>query len=233
MRKTSFAAAFTLIELLVVMAIIAVLATLVLTQGPALLARAQMTATLNNERQLFLAAFQMATDGTANTDPSLGWPADITTPVTVTTLTAYCDKLVANNYMNVADLRKVLSAPGVNASVTGGTTDSSGAYSPITAISSPALKIYYVKEGQPSNTLFAATANYTYNTALTPSGNPYGDKGFVVLRKGGDASRFSKSQATGTDINFQNNVGRLPGDADGKLGTESSSGTGQNVLVSK
>ena len=63
--------AFTLIELLVVISIIAILA---LLAGPALtqaLTKGQMTGTMNNARQLYLAGFQMATDGAANSNPAL------------------------------------------------------------------------------------------------------------------------------------------------------------------
>jgi prepilin-type N-terminal cleavage/methylation domain-containing protein len=229
MKRKSFAA-FTLIEMLVVISIIVVLAAFA---GPAIfsaLTKGQMTASVNNARQLFLAGQQMSLDGTTNSDASLGWPGDITSPAAVTGVVAYCDKLVQNNYITAGDLQKIMSAPGVNATVTGGTTSGS-TYTPVTAISNPALKVYKLQEKNPSNTIFAVTNNYTYNTALTATGAPYGDKGFIVQRKGGDASIFKKGQATGSGTAFQSLVGRLPGDAEGTVGTESSSGAGQNVLT--
>jgi prepilin-type N-terminal cleavage/methylation domain-containing protein len=229
--KRNSSAAFTLIEMLVVISIIAVLAAFAVPALTSALTRGQMTGTVNNTHQLYLAAQQMALDGTTNSDSSLGWPGDITTPAAVTTLLAYCDKLVANNYLpSAGDLKKVLSAPGTTCAVTGGTTAADGTYSPITAIGTPALKIYRVHETNPPSTVFAVTANYTYNTALTPAGSPFGDKGFVVQRKGGDASIFKKAQATGSGTAFQSLVGRIPGDTDGTAGTESTSGAGQNVL---
>ena len=69
-NKYSSSRAFTLIELLVVISIIAILA---LLAGPALtqaLTKGQMTGTLNNARQFYLASFQMATDGSANSNPA-------------------------------------------------------------------------------------------------------------------------------------------------------------------
>jgi prepilin-type N-terminal cleavage/methylation domain-containing protein len=228
MKRTS---AFTLIEMLVVISIIAVLAAFAVPALTSALVRGQMTGTMNNSRQLYLAGQQMALDGTTNSDPSLGWPGDITSPAAITALSAYCDKLIANNYLQAADLKKILSAPGVNVSFTGGTTDNAGNYTPISGLTTPALKVYKVQDSNPSNTVFAVTANYTYDQALTTTGKPFADKGFVVQRKGGDASLFKKAQATGTGTTFQSLVGRIPGDADGTVGTESSA-AGGNVLTS-
>src|SRR5439155_17195186 len=107
--------AFTLIELLVVISIIAVLA---LLAGPALtqaLTKGQMTGTLSNARQLYLAGFQMATDGGANSDPNLSWPGD---DPALADLQGYCTKLVQNNYLKAGDLQKILNAPGANCAVT-------------------------------------------------------------------------------------------------------------------
>ena len=74
-NKTS--SAFTLIELLVVIAIIAILAALAVPALTSALAKAQMTGTMNNARQLYLAQFQMANDGAATGDATLAWPGDL------------------------------------------------------------------------------------------------------------------------------------------------------------
>ena len=205
---------FTLIELLVVMAIIAVLATLVLTQGPALLARAQLTSTMNNARQMYMAAFQMATDGTTNSDANLSWPGDDSN---LSTLEAYCNKLVQGDYLKAGDVQKLLTAPGANPTVNSTT---SGNTTSITLNGKCALKIYKAREVDASNGIFAASANFTYNTDLDNSKVPYGDKGFVIIRKGGDASSLRKSQATIKNYNndmtrYQNSVGVLPIPANG------------------
>jgi prepilin-type N-terminal cleavage/methylation domain-containing protein len=71
-------AGFTLIELLVVIAIIAVLAALAVPALTNALTRGQMTGTMNNARQLYLAGFQMATDGATNSDPEYSWPGAYT-----------------------------------------------------------------------------------------------------------------------------------------------------------
>ena len=69
--------AFTLIELLVVIAIIAILAALAVPALTSALSKAQMTGTMNNARQLYLAQFQMANDGAATGDASSAWPGDL------------------------------------------------------------------------------------------------------------------------------------------------------------
>ena len=79
-----------------------------------------------------------------------------------------------------------------------------------------ALKIYKVKGADPSNTIFAASSNYVYDTELNSHAVPFGDAGFVVVRKSGDAGVYKKKQATpaGYDNNaerFQAEIGALPG----------------------
>ena len=220
-------AAFTLIELLVVIAIIAVLAALAVPALTNALTKGQMTGTMNNARQLYLAGFQMATDGATNSDPNYSWPGDGTPP---TTLAEYCTKLVQNDYLKAGDLQKILNAPGANCVVT---TTGSGSTAAVALSGTSALKVYLVQDVSPSNTLFTATTNFVYNADLSPTAAPYGDKGFVVLRKGGDAGVFKKNQAkagTGTTAGatYQSTIGRVPGDTEGTLGSEDS-----KVLVQK
>src|SRR6188472_4793914 len=69
-KTNKSSSAFTLIELLVVIAIIAILAALAVPALTSALAKAQMTGTMNNDRQMYLAAFQMANDGAATNDSS-------------------------------------------------------------------------------------------------------------------------------------------------------------------
>src|SRR5213080_5204006 len=69
--------AFTLIELLVVIAIIAILAALAVPALTSALAKAQMTGTMNNLRQTYLAQFSMSNDGSATGASGLAWPGDL------------------------------------------------------------------------------------------------------------------------------------------------------------
>jgi prepilin-type N-terminal cleavage/methylation domain-containing protein len=218
MKKTS---AFTLIELLVVISIIAVLATLAVPAVTNALVKGQMTGTMNNARQLYLAGFQMATDGAANSDPNFAWPGDDAALATSSNLKDYAEKLIQNDYLKAGDLQKILSAPGATCTAT-----ATAANPPVlTLTGQSALKVYKVKDVDPANTIFASTSNYVYNATPTATAAPYGDKGFVVIRKGGDASTFRKNQATQANYSndaakFQGALGKLPGDPDGTPGSE-------------
>jgi len=212
--------AFTLIELLVVIAIIAALAAFAVPALTSALTRGQMTGTLNNARQFYLAGYQMALDGSSNSDPTLTWPGDDQSAATLN-LKLYCAKLIKNDYLKTGDLTKLLSAPGAACTVTATGPDANGDYTVAYAAGAPALKVYKVKDADAANTIFAATKNYTYDTALTSTTSPFGDKGFVVVRKGGDATILRKNNAvatSGQEGAFQSSVGKRPGDADGASG---------------
>lgn len=214
--KRNSSAAFTLIEMLVVIAIIAVLAAFAVPALTQALSRGQMTGTMNNARQLQLAGFQMATDGATNSDGNLSWPGNDPNVASLT-LEQYCSKLVQNDYLKAGDLQKILTAPGANCVVTPTTT---GGVTTVTLTGTRSgLKVYKVTDADPSNTIFVTTLNYVYDTLLTSTYSPYGDKGFVVVRKGGDAAIFRKNQASAA--NFPNGnafvaaVGKLTGTAEG------------------
>src|SRR6059058_3194256 len=167
--------AFTLIEMLVVISIIAVLAAFAVPALTSALTKGQMTGTLNNGRQLYLAAQQMALDGAANSDPTLVWPGD--DPTNIVTVTDYANRLIANDYLKPGDLQKLLNAPGTNATV------AANVGPPVTvtlAGANPAFKFFKVKDADSANVIFLETNNYTYNAALAVGTAPFGDKGFIV-----------------------------------------------------
>jgi len=222
MRKKN-SSAFTLIELVVVIAIIASLAAFAMPALTNALTRGQMTGSLNNVRQFYLAGYQMALDGASNSDPNLSWPGDDPNVATLT-VASYSAKLIKNDYLKPGDLTKLLTAPGAACTVTATGPDPNGDYTVTYASGTPALKVYKVHDADSANTLFAVTKNYTYDTALVASDSPFGDKGFVLVRKGGDASILRKNNATaitGQEATFQATVGKRPGDADGASGVSS------------
>lgn len=222
MRKKN-SSAFTLIELVVVIAIIASLAAFAMPALTNALTRGQMTGSLNNVRQFYLAGYQMALDGASNSDPNLSWPGDDPNVATLT-VASYSAKLIKNDYLKPGDLTKLLTAPGAACTVTATGPDANGDYTVTYASGTPALKVYKVHDADSANTLFAVTKNYTYDTALVASDSPFGDKGFVLVRKGGDASILRKNNATaitGQEATFQATVGKRPGDADGASGVSS------------
>jgi prepilin-type N-terminal cleavage/methylation domain-containing protein len=204
--------AFTLIELLVVIAIIAILAALAVPALTSALAKAQMTGTMNNARQLYLAQFQMANDGTATGDSDLAYPGDYPAG-TFTSLQDYVNKLVGKGYLKGADVGKILSAP--SASVT--LTVSAGPPESVAFTGgTSALKVHPVRDADPANTIFCTTRNYIYDTApIVANAVPYGQKGFIVMHKGGDGAVFKAGQADTTGWTnpqtFESNVGYKTG----------------------
>jgi prepilin-type N-terminal cleavage/methylation domain-containing protein len=202
--------AFTLIELLVVIAIIAILAALAVPALTSALAKAQLTGTMNNGRQLYLAQFSMANDGTATGDPKLAWPGDYLPALT--TLQDYTNTVVSPGYLKGGDIQKLYSAPSAACTV----ATNSGPPETVTLTGLSALKVYKLKDVDGSNTIFAATRNYVYNTQVNSGDVPYGTRGFMVIHKGGDASVLKAGQAQvaywGTCQQFKAGVGSLTGD---------------------
>ena len=187
------------------------------------LVKRDLTRTMNNGRQLYLAAFQMATDGAAKFDSNRAWPGGYP----AISFAEYCGKLALNGYLKPADLQRLLSAPGATCTVT-----MSGPPATLVLTGKSALKLYKVKASDPSNTIFAVSANYVYDTPLNPDSVPFGDAGFVVVRKNGDMGVYKKNQATiaGYDNDaekFQADIGALPGAAKGKV----EPGDGSTVLA--
>jgi prepilin-type N-terminal cleavage/methylation domain-containing protein len=225
MRNKHKPSAFTLIELLVVIAIIAILAALAVPALTSALSKAQMIDTMNNARQLYLAQFQMSNDGRATGDASLAWPGDLLAggflPRTGATLVDYANILLAKGYLKAGNAIKLFNAPTAvfTAIVNVGPPEQLAA-----ARGTAALKVYPVKDADPSNAIFAVTANYTYDIALFAHSVPYGTEGFISIQKGGNAATFSSGQATlagwggpGNEIKFQNQVGLKTGDAEGTV----------------
>ena len=97
-------------------------------------------------------------------------------------------------------MAKVFAAPGIQP------WDGSGQFNSRNS----AFKIYKVTDNDSDSTILLATKNYTYNQNLNdPQAKPYGDKGFVVVRKGGDGTAYKKQQGENTI-----QIGTLPGESD-------------------
>jgi len=170
--------AFTLIELLVVISIIAILASLAIPAVTGALTRGQLTSSLNNARQLQIATQTMAMDAfTSGEGP--GWPGD-----NGDSWGAFCQNLTQGKYLTESDLRKIVTAPGVQVPA--------GAFPP----SKSGLQVYSVKENDAGDSIFVSTFNWTGFAQLSADAIPYGDKGFVVFRKAGDGGVYQARQAT-------------------------------------
>lgn len=200
----------TLLELIVVIVVIAVLASLAVPRVTSDLVRGDLLCAVNNARQIHMATMAMAADGEANKDPSLGWPGDLKARGRIATVGDFVNILVRNDYLKPGDL-KVFSANEIK-SYPGGilSSGSNGVLVPAFTEEYNAFKVFLVKEGDTSNTVFLMSKNYSYNTPLNdPKAKPFGERGFVVLRKGGDASYLKKQQAK--TLNAHQLIGKLPG----------------------
>ena len=196
-------AAFTLIELLVVISIIAILASLAVPAITGALVKGQLTQTMNNGRQVYLATFQMANDNLSTGDPKLGWPGDLSQAAQnpVTTVKAFFERLMDYQYVNSSDVIKISNAPGV--------TTWDGSVGTFDGEKNCAFKIYQVTGGDGASNIFLATKNFTYNQDLDANKVPYKDKGFVVVRKGGDGAAYKPKQSKSVQT-----LGLLPGQTD-------------------
>ncbi len=176
-------AGFTWIEFLICLVVIGVLIALALPGTPGSgLRRGTMTQSLSNMKQLHLATQQMALDGQTTGDTNLGWPGD-----TGSSFAKWTTFLVQEKYLTKQDLAKLLSAPGVVVSPHN-----------IPTVNTTAVLVYAVSAKSPENTVFLSTANFTNTpTGGVPplkSARPYGEKGFIVFRKGGDGAILQPRQ---------------------------------------
>lgn len=167
---------FTLIELLVVISIIGILASLAIPAVSGALVKGQMTGTLNNARQLQLATFNLnlerETIGEEGAWPGVG-ASD--------SWSKYLDELT--NALTVNDIRKMFSAPGVAVPAS--------TYPP--TADQVALAVYNVGTVEDGSAIFITTRNRIAPTSpgspwATGDATPYGDKGVIVMRKGGDGA---------------------------------------------
>jgi len=188
--------AFTLIELLVVISIIAVLVSLALPAVAGAVTRAQLGQQSSNSRQIHIAQAQMALEAITTGDTNYGWVGDLG----LSSVQDFVNRLVTNDFIHPKDAVKIFSCPGITPGVA--TSNSVTISSTNTGFS-----IYQVKDKDPGVTVFITTKNYTWGQPLSKDAKPFGDIGFVVQRKSGDATVFRKSQATQTNL-----LGELPTD---------------------
>lgn len=183
----------TRIELLVTVVVTLLVLILVTTQcGTRAIVKSQMIAELSNMKELHLATEQMASDGYKEGKAGLNWPGD-----TGGTFSNWTTQLVQENYLTKKDLAKLLSAPGVIVSP-----------EDIPMVNTTAVLVYAVSTNSPESVVFLSSANFTNTPAggLPPlaSAKPYGNKGFVVFRKGGGGAILQSRQ---TGLHFTNIIG--------------------------
>ena len=188
--------AFTLIELLVVISIIAVLASLAIPAVTGALTRGQATQTLSNMKQLHQIAYTMAMDATTTGDTNVGWPGSMPSKTWAGWITN-----AVPGYLKTNDMAKLLSAPGITVPATA----TLSSLTPGQANNGRAVVLYQVAETNENTTVLFSSSNFTNNSsggdALSASSLPYGDKLYIVFRKGGDGSILQARQVGNTFTN--------------------------------
>jgi len=144
---------------------------------------------LSNAKQLYIVTRQMADDGEASGDKSLGWPGD-----TGSTFTNWQKQLVPA-YLGTNDFCKLLSSVGVSVSPS---------KFPLKAMSEGALIVYAVSSNSPPDTVLLSSANFTNSPAdgapLLKTAKPFGKRKFVVFRKGGDGALLVSKDVGKTNL---------------------------------
>lgn len=191
--------AFTLVELLVVISIIAILASLAIPAVTGALTRGQATQTLSNMKQLHQVAYTMAMDATTTGDTNVGWPGGMPNKTWAGWITN-----AVPGYLKTNDMAKLLSAPGITVPATA----TLSSLTPGQANNGRAVVLYQVAETNENTTVLFSSSNFTNNSsggdALSASSLPYGDKLYIVFRKGGDGSILQARQVGST---FSNVIG--------------------------
>lgn len=180
-------AAFTWVEMLVVIFVVTVLILLALPPITSGHGYSPRTATLSNMKQLQLATQSMALDGVTTGLTNLAWPGSIDSTF------ANWAKSIVPDYLPTNDFCKLLSASNF----------------PVDPRTLPtknqnAILVYAVNEEQNGKHVFLTTANFT-NTptggkALRANAKPFGDKFFVVFRKGGEGAILLANQVGDTNL---------------------------------
>jgi type II secretory pathway pseudopilin PulG len=179
-------AGLTWVEIVIALFVVCILAALAF---PVIaIPRCKNVYVLSNMKQLHLATQQVALDGITTGDKSLGWPGD-----KGGTFTNWLAQIVPN-YLSTNDVCKLLSGPGKI--VPEGKLPQS--------MRDSAVLVYAVSEASPTNAVFLTSANFTNTPSgglpLVRSAKPYGDKGFVVFRKGGDGAILLRNQVGQTNL---------------------------------
>lgn len=183
---------------IVVAALVAVLVWAAIPQITICVIGGPVLRTVSNGRQIFLASFNMAQDALQSGDPLLGWPGELAFSAAnpVTDLPAFVERLVQFDYVKRSDVGQLFAAPEVP------TYSGAGKFTGTNS----AFKVYLVTGTDVNNTVFLGTKNFTFNRGLDAAAVPYGDKDFVMVRKGGDAVSLHKQQALDPNI-----IGYMPG----------------------
>jgi hypothetical protein len=139
-------------------------------------------------KTLHLVAREMEFDGSKTGNTNLGWPGD-----TGGSFTSWTAQILKGGYLTTNDLCKMLSAAGCIVP-----------QGKIPPMNDTAVRVYAVTKDSPGDAVLFTSGNFT-NTptggeALSPSAKPFGNRAFVVFRKGGDGSVYLPRQTGQTNL---------------------------------
>jgi prepilin-type N-terminal cleavage/methylation domain-containing protein len=181
MKIPSHLRAFTLIELLVVITIIGILATIAIPAIGNAVDKAKLTASMKSAQEFSKGWYLALVDVEGGGDTNVAaWPG--------TNLNFWYQSLT--NYISTNDLIKIFSAGDVRVT---GWTDAGPQNS--------AYYVYAVSDSSPGDAILMTTKNWLApasgaGPALTRDSKPFGDKGAIVIKKGGSAQIINARQAT-------------------------------------
>ena len=155
-----------------------------------MLARGQMTQTLNNTRQLYTATFQWTLDNQTTRESSVRWTCSNTIPLT---FEQWRNGLVSGDYMKEADMTKLLSH-------TKNTKEERFWFDKKIVKTENIISVFAAAEADAPDTLLFATKNWHGISVTNLSGELFDDKGFIVFRKGGDGAILSPQQSTAANL---------------------------------
>lgn len=192
---------FTLIELLVVIAIISILATILVPAVQNGLVQAKLASVMSNGRNIYLAIASRDMEDVLSTERA--WPASTgkgsDPEEEYADSTAYFEWMVTNGLLNV-DF-SFFAAPGVSAELSTNVADfaaENNAWA-ITADvgtstkdTTPVLMTRNIGDGSGGD-LTKLPDPETDSANLNSDVEPFGDKGGVVVRKGGAANKLKKN----------------------------------------
>ena len=189
---------FTRTELLVVLVVVGVVAILWSLAIPADMGheKGAWVQALSNEKQIYLATLSMEADRISNKDESVGWPGDLVASGTMgCKVTDFVKVLVKNDYLTASDL-KIFATGGITPFKRKDVNQFIASPGPN---NNCAFTIFCIQDSDIASAIFLSTINAKLDVSSTtftldPNARPYGDKGYVILHKGGDGAILRSQQ---------------------------------------